>query len=96
MRNVSRVSKLGKAIAFALAGLSSASAMAAIAPDDIERITISGNSDSTFPRTMAAVDSGKIFEGKKTSVVELDEMPNFIEPNLRQMFCKFVTKPPFL
>ncbi len=86
MRNVSRVSKLGKAIAFALAGLSSASAMAAIAPDDIERITISGNSDSTFPRTMAAVDSGKIFEGKKTSVVELDEMPNFIEPNLRQMF----------
>ena len=45
MRNVSRVSKLGKAIAFALAGLSSASALAAIAPDDIERITISGNSD---------------------------------------------------
>ena len=63
MRNVSRVSKLGKAIAFALAGLSSASAMAAIAPDDIERIPISGNSDSTFLRTMAAVVSGKIFEG---------------------------------
>lgn len=37
---------------------------------------------------MPALQEGKLFEGKKTTVVELSEQPVFVEPNLRQMFSR--------
>lgn len=38
--------------------------------------------------TLPSLQNGKIFEGKKTTLVNLDEQPAFVEPNLRQMFSR--------
>lgn len=86
MRYKGNVSILAKAVFTGLLGVCTAPAFANMALEDIERITISGTDDNTMSNVMPTLSSGKIFAGKKTSVADMEEMPNFIEPNLRQMF----------
>jgi Fe(3+) dicitrate transport protein len=52
--------------------------------EDIEIIKVQGSSQGFFP----SVQNGRIFEGKKTTLVNMDEQPVFVEPNLRQMFSR--------
>jgi Fe(3+) dicitrate transport protein len=56
--------------------------------EHIETIEVLGIRGTNVPSTLPALQNGKIFEGKKTTVVDLTEQPNFVEPNLRQMFSK--------
>ncbi len=56
----------------------------AMAVEEVEIIEVQGSSQGFFP----AVQNGRIFEGKKTSLINLEEQPVFIEPNLRQMFSR--------
>jgi Fe(3+) dicitrate transport protein len=52
-------------------------------------IEVRGSStDSNVSGTLPALQDGKIFEGKKTTLVNMDEQPAFVEPNLRQMFSR--------
>ncbi|WP_206212240.1 TonB-dependent receptor [Wenzhouxiangella sp. XN79A] len=44
--------------------------------------------DPLLPQNMKSVDAGRVFSGKKTTTVDLDEQPTFVEPNLRQMFSR--------
>jgi Fe(3+) dicitrate transport protein len=55
----------------------------------IEIVEVRGSAtDSRVKGTLPALQDGKIFEGKKTTLVDLDEQPVFVEPNLRQMFSR--------
>lgn len=60
--------------------------------DDLEldEIEIRGESqlDPLLPRNMKSIDSGRVFSGKKSTTVDLDEQPTFVEPNLRQIFSR--------
>ncbi|MFT7266315.1 MAG: Fe(3+) dicitrate transport protein [Halioglobus sp.] len=38
--------------------------------------------------TLPYLQNGKIFEGKKTTLINMREQPVFIEPNLRQIFSR--------
>lgn len=49
----------------------------------IEQIFVEGHSDG--PR-LDEINAGKILAGKKASSADLTLQPNFVEPNLRQMF----------
>jgi Fe(3+) dicitrate transport protein len=44
--------------------------------------------DTKISGTLPALQYGRIFEGKKTTLVNMDEQPVFVEPNLRQMFSR--------
>jgi Fe(3+) dicitrate transport protein len=44
--------------------------------------------EARVPGTLPGLQDGKIFEGKKTTLVNLNEQPVFVEPNLRQMFSR--------
>lgn len=81
-----KYSVLSHSILFALLGSVNIDALANITDENVERITINGSNSSSFPSAMPNIENGKIFAGKKTSVSNLDNMPNFIEPNLRQVF----------
>jgi len=76
----------------ATAALSACSLAAASSANDInpiEVIEVFGSSlDSAVPGTLPALQDGKIFEGKKTTLIDLEEQPVFVEPNLRQMFSR--------
>ncbi len=54
----------------------------------IETIQVLGSRGVSIPSALPSLKDGKLFEGKKTTVVDLSEQPNFVEPNLRQMFSK--------
>jgi len=54
------------------------------AAEDIEIIEVQGSSQGFFP----SVQNGRIFEGKKSTLINMDEQPVFVEPNLRQMFSR--------
>lgn len=55
----------------------------------VEVVEVFGSSSgANVSGTLPAVQNGKIFEGKKTSLVNLDEQPVFVEPNLRQLFSR--------
>lgn len=58
--------------------------------DNVERITIQGDTRSTepFPFNASAIEDGKILAGKKVSVIDLALQPTFVEPNLRQVFSR--------
>lgn len=57
--------------------------------ENMEIIEVYGsNQTSNVSGTLPALQDGKIFEGKKTTLVNMDEQPAFIEPNLRQMFSR--------
>ena len=71
--------------------LVSALALAEEAEDikTIEIVEVRGSAtDSRVSGTMPALKDGMIFEGKKTALVNLDDQPVFVEPNLRQMFSR--------
>lgn len=76
----------------AIAALSLCSFAAANGQTDIktlETIEVHGLFlGSNVSGTLPALQNGKIFEGKKTTSVNLDEQPVFVEPNLRQMFSR--------
>jgi Fe(3+) dicitrate transport protein len=56
---------------------------------DIEVIEVIGFPlTPNIPGTLPALQDGKIFAGKKTTLVNMDEQPVFVEPNLRQMFSR--------
>ena len=62
---------------------------AATDPDTLEVVNVYGlPTDARVSGTLPALQDGKIFEGKKTSFVDLGEQPVFVEPNLRQMFSR--------
>jgi Fe(3+) dicitrate transport protein len=55
----------------------------------IEVVEVYGESlESDIAGTMPILQDGKIFEGKKTTLVVMDEQPVLVEPNLRQMFSR--------
>ncbi len=54
------------------------------AVEDIEIIEVQGSSQGFLP----SVQDGRIFEGKKSTLINMDEQPVFVEPNLRQMFSR--------
>ena len=62
----------------------------AAAPDtgDLNTIEVFGTRTVGVKGGLPSLQDGKIFEGKKTTVVDLTEQPTFVEPNLRQMFSK--------
>ncbi|NGX15578.1 TonB-dependent receptor [Wenzhouxiangella sp. XN24] len=47
-----------------------------------------GRMDPLLPDTMPSVDDGMVFSGKKTTAIDLEIQPTFVEPNLRQMFAR--------
>lgn len=57
-------------------------------PPRLDTIKVKGAPLQDQQAVMPALQGGKLFEGKKTSVVELSEQPVFVEPNLRQMFSR--------
>lgn len=85
---------IGIATALVTCSFSSAAELAAAQvdtfPGDVERITIKGDSSANqaYPFNINAIEDGKILAGKKVSVVDLDIQPNFVEPNLRQVFSR--------
>ncbi|OYW95735.1 MAG: TonB-dependent receptor [Alishewanella sp. 32-51-5] len=56
--------------------------------ENIEVLEIRGASTNTDSRTLSDVENGRIYAGKKTSIVDVEALPTFIEPNLRQMFSQ--------
>lgn len=84
-----KTNKITRAIALALAaGAMPTYANVTLNLDDIEKVEIRGSAMGTIPGTMATLQDGKIYEGKKTTLVDLSEQPAFVEPNLRQMFSR--------
>lgn len=73
----------------ATAALSAWTFAAANGAEVIETIEVIGNyPDSSMSGTLPTLQNGRIFAGKKTTLVNLDEQPVFVEPNLRQMFAR--------
>lgn len=54
----------------------------------IEKLEVRGTAAEDDNGKMPVLVDGKLFEGKKTSVVDLSEQQSFVEPNLRQMFAR--------
>ncbi len=44
--------------------------------------------DPLLPDNLPSVEEGMVFSGKKTTAVNLDTQPIFVEPNLRQIFAR--------
>ena len=59
-------------------------------PTEIEDLEVIGEAvqDPLLPGGMQSVTEGRIYAGKKASVVSLDEQPRLVEPNLRQVFSR--------
>ncbi len=81
-----RISQLAAATLSAVALTAGANAVSAAG--DIETIEVFGTRDTNVPGTLPILQEGKIFAGKKTTMVDLTEQPAFVEPNLRQMFSR--------
>jgi Fe(3+) dicitrate transport protein len=76
-------------LAAAVAAVSvSVGANAASEKEVLETIEVFGTRENSVPGGLPALQDGKIFAGKKTSLVDLTEQPVFVEPNLRQMFSR--------
>jgi Fe(3+) dicitrate transport protein len=58
---------------------------------DLAPLEVSGNQrmDPLLPDNLPSVDEGMVFAGKKTTAIDLDTQPVFVEPNLRLMFARF-------
>jgi len=54
----------------------------------LETVEVFGTSENSVPGALPALQDGKVFAGKKTTLVDLTEQPAFVEPNLRQMFSR--------
>jgi len=59
-------------------------------PADLATIEVEGDRrmDPMLPDNLPSVDEGKVFAGKKSTSVDLQAQPTFIEPNLRLMFAR--------
>lgn len=68
--------------------LASASANAEETSAPLELVEVFAARESRVPGTLPSLQNGKLFAGKKTSLVDLSEQPNFVEPNLRQLFSR--------
>lgn len=57
---------------------------------DLDTVEVSGSNrmDPLLPDTMPSVEDGMVFSGKKTTAIDLEIQPTFVEPNLRQMFAR--------
>lgn len=75
-----------------LAAFAAGSALAqdASSPVELDDMEIRGELpvDPLLPNNMKTIDSGRVYAGKKTTVIDLDEQPILVEPNLRQMFAR--------
>ncbi|GEM_PF-1919865 len=49
----------------------------------LETVEVFGTSENSVPGALPALQDGKVFAGKKTTLVDLTEQPAFVEPNLR-------------
>lgn len=88
---MSLLKPLAAGIALALVvPLQTAVADDASAPVELDQIEIRGETrlDPLLPGNMKSVDDGRVFSGKKTTTVELEQQPTFVEPNLRQIFSR--------
>jgi len=82
---------LATALALALCPISLFGAETDSEPElELEPVTVVGDSrmDPLLPDNLASVEQGMIFSGKKTTAVDLDAQPIFVEPNLRQIFAR--------
>jgi len=57
---------------------------------DLATLEVAGDRrvDPMLPNNLPSVDAGMVFAGKKTTSVDLQAQPTFIEPNLRLMFAR--------
>ncbi|MCB5226139.1 TonB-dependent receptor [Alishewanella sp. 16-MA] len=82
-------SKIAQAIAFSLTVISlQAVADSAASNDEIEKFEVRGQTVENSSGFLDTLQEGKLFAGKKTSVVDLSEQPTLVEPNLRQLFSR--------
>ncbi|OCW93261.1 TonB-dependent receptor [Alishewanella sp. HH-ZS] len=75
------------ALALAICSLQSQAAEPQEKQSQIEVLEVRGAQIADSGNKLPDIQQGRIFAGKKTSVVELSEQPTLIEPNLRQMFA---------
>ena len=83
---------------FLVAGLALALCSPALLADATDRepaaelspFEVSGSSqvDPLLPSNLPSVEDGMIFSGKKTTAIDVDTQPIFVEPNLRQLFAR--------
>ena len=59
-------------------------------PADLATLEVAGDRrmDPLLPDNLPSVEDGKVFSGKKTTAVDLEVQPIFVEPNLRQLFAR--------
>lgn len=58
-------------------------------PAVLDRVEVRGSLwDPLLPDTLPSVEDGMVFSGKKTTAIDLETQPTFVEPNLRQMFAR--------
>lgn len=74
-------------LALAICSLQSQAAEQQEKQSQIEVLEVRGAQIADSGNNLPDIQQGRIFAGKKTSVVELSEQPALIEPNLRQMFA---------
>lgn len=74
-------------LALAICSLQSQAAEQQEKQSQIEVLEVRGAQIADSGNNLPDIQQGRIFAGKKTSVVELSEQPTLIEPNLRQMFA---------
>ena len=57
---------------------------------DLAPLEVAGDRrlDPLLPANLPSVADGMIFSGKKTTAIDLEEQPTFVEPNLRLMFAR--------
>lgn len=75
------------ALALTIVSLQSQAAEQVEKQSQIEVLEVRGAQIADNGNNLPDLQQGRIFAGKKTSVVELGEQPVLIEPNLRQMFA---------
>lgn len=80
----------GLALALALTPTLSIAEDTVKEPFQIEDLEVRGEAlqDPLVPGGMRSLDDGRLYAGKKTTVVALEEQPAFVETNLRQVFSR--------
>ena len=73
---------------FSTIALACSSPQAAEQSPPLEIVEVFAAPESRVAGTLPTLQNGRLFAGKKTSLVALEEQPNFVEPNLRQLFSR--------
>lgn len=82
---------LGAGLALALCSPSLLAAESASEPGfELDAVVVTGDQrmDPLLPDNLPSVADGQVFSGKKTTAVDLEAQPIFVEPNLRQVFAR--------